>query len=459
MMKTNYLTSRMTKTSCRRVLAFGFGFGFSLLATLSGCQAEDGLQDGPQDAIPIGFSSDVSDTQTVSERQAAAGTQAAADTRAATEYATEADIKEMGVLAYFPDGNRHFNPSASVPNFMYNQKVVRQSSGIWTYSPVKYWPNNPTDEISFFAYAPYVDHTVSGGSNPTLSSIATKGFPTLTYTVPTPENSQVDLLAATPLLNRTYAMDSGKLKFAMKHALTKVGVFIKSNDDATGKKVTAFSITSAKSGTLTYHGSTGPSDIGFSWGAFSATQTYTPANASIAVPDTQAGSAVKLCTFFLLPQGTGSTFNITYTYSGTTSGSGAAPTHTVALTDLPLPSLDKWGPGASVSYTIGIEKTQITVTSATHPAWSDEGSGTVTGTFTIVYGKPGSGGDPSWGDGGSGTIDGQPVTTEVIKGTAPGWGSGDSGATDGKDEGTIEPGTDGYPDWGDGNSEHVEVSW
>lgn len=442
MMKTNYLT----------VLSFGFGFGLLVtLATLSGCQAEDVPQDGPQEAIPIGFSSDVSETQAVSERQAAA------DTRAATEYATEADIKEMGVLAYFPDGNRHFNPSASVPNFMYNQKVVRQSSGIWTYSPVKYWPNNPTDEISFFAYAPYVDHTVSGGSNPTLSSIATKGFPTLTYTVPTPENSQVDLLAATPLLNRTYAMDSGKLKFAMKHALTKVGVYIKSNDDATGKKVTAFSITSAKSGTLTYHGSTGPSDIGFSWGAFSATQTYTPANASINVPDTKAESAVKLCAFFLLPQGTGSTFNITYTYTGTAS-SGAAPTHTVALTNLPLPSLDKWGPGASVSYTIGIEKTQITVTSATHPAWSDEGSGTVTGTFTIVYGKPGSGGDPSWGDGGSGTIDGQPITVEVIKGTDPGWGDGNSGSADGKDEGTVEPDTGDYPGWGDGSSGSVEVS-
>jgi len=54
-------------------------------------------------------------------------------------------------------------------NFMWNQQVTWDGTSAWTYSPVKYWPNdnNPADDqgatgsqdhsyLSFFAYAPYV---------------------------------------------------------------------------------------------------------------------------------------------------------------------------------------------------------------------------------------------------------------------------------------------------------------
>jgi hypothetical protein len=76
--------------------------------------------------------------------------------------------KGFGVFAYHHD-NSTYAAGAIKPNFMYNEHV--SWSGGWTYSPLKYWPNetdvdsqdpaaaatsNRVDRLSFFAYAPYV---------------------------------------------------------------------------------------------------------------------------------------------------------------------------------------------------------------------------------------------------------------------------------------------------------------
>ena len=117
MMKTNYLTAVV----------------LGLLAALSGCQAEDDTPHTPQGNIPVGFSGDVPGT------------------RATKEYESAADLTDIGVFAYFTNGA--FSEGSSTPNFMYNQQVERQTGdGSWTYSPVKYWPGNTMDKISFFAY-------------------------------------------------------------------------------------------------------------------------------------------------------------------------------------------------------------------------------------------------------------------------------------------------------------------
>ena len=72
----------------------------------------------------------------------------------------------FGVFGYYTDMNEY--DQTSTPNFMYNQKV---SGAGWTYSPIKYWPNeygnkaqsDDVDKLSFFAYAPYVENTPSTG--------------------------------------------------------------------------------------------------------------------------------------------------------------------------------------------------------------------------------------------------------------------------------------------------------
>lgn len=390
MMKTNYLT----------VMAL------SLLASLSGCQAEGDEQDKPQGTIPVGFSGDVSQT------------------RAGTEYASAADLTAIGVFAYFTNGA--FSEGSATPNFMYNQKVERQSNGSWTYSPVKYWPNNAKDKLSFFAYAPYMDEKATGGTNPTISGNTATGFPKLTYTVPAAAANQTDLLASVPLMNRTYTND-GKVAFTMNHALTKAAVCIKSKDKESNKKLTAFTITSATSGTLTFRAPANDADKGFAWSGITGIRTYTPASQKVDIP-ANTTDEISLATFYLLPQGTGSKFDISYTYSATVSnGSVAAPTHTVTLTGQPLPSLDKWEAGAFVNYRFAIGKTEITVTATQYPTWTNAGSGTVTGSYTITYATSPT--NPGWSNGGTGTVNGQPVTTH----TASRWG-GNAEWEEGTDE-------------------------
>ena len=47
----------------------------------------------------------------------------------------------FGVFAYYTAGEKY--DANAKPNFMYNQKVYKESAtaDVWTYEPVKYWPN------------------------------------------------------------------------------------------------------------------------------------------------------------------------------------------------------------------------------------------------------------------------------------------------------------------------------
>jgi len=77
----------------------------------------------------------------------------------------------FGVLAYYT-GEDLYNDSCK-PDFMYNEKVTWDDrNGVWTYSPIKYWPNQhgstasseARDRLTFFAYAPYVAVQPSTGA-------------------------------------------------------------------------------------------------------------------------------------------------------------------------------------------------------------------------------------------------------------------------------------------------------
>ena len=328
MMKTNYLTA----------VALG------LLTALCGCQAEDDAPHTPQGTIPIGFSSDVPRT------------------RATKEYGSAADLTDIGVFAYFTNGT--FSEGSSTPNFMYNQKVERQADGSWIYSPVRFWPGNTTDKISFFAYAPYVDEAASGGSNPSFQGKTAAGYPQLTYTVPAAEADQTDLLAAVPLMNRT-APAGEQVKFKLKHALTKVNVGIKSE---VGITVTALSVNSIPAtATLTFN------ETDFSWGSYTGTQN---ANATLAAGGTavtaNAADAQSLATFFVLPQKASATLSITYTQNGT-------PSMQFTKTDIALPATPTaWEQGMSVGYTLHVKK-DGKVTATVGQEWTSESGGDMSG--------------------------------------------------------------------------------
>lgn len=117
----------------------------------------------------------------------------------------------FGVFAYYTDEERY--SAAATPNFMNNQQVTYNGSA-WTYAPVKYWPNEATDYVSFFAYAPYREGF----------SVPTSGDPIISFAVGTDVTNHIDLVAA-----ENSHIDCQKqavnevVKFTFKHALSRVG--------------------------------------------------------------------------------------------------------------------------------------------------------------------------------------------------------------------------------------------
>ncbi len=144
----------------------------------------------------------------------------------------------FGVFAYYT-GSANYNNSTT-PNFMYNTKVsVPTGSTAFTYSPVRYWPNNDGDKLSFFAYAPYIDVDPTNGTAKdqtttgitALSNNTYKSAPTVTYELAEDMTKSVDLLWGTKMgttngvntdLTRTTA-NVKSVGFTFKHALAKFG--------------------------------------------------------------------------------------------------------------------------------------------------------------------------------------------------------------------------------------------
>ncbi len=97
------------------------------------------------------------------------------------------------------------------PNFMDNQKVT-YSSTMWVYNPVKYWPNNSNDRVSFFAYGPY----------DAAQTIITDNCPKIKHSL-TSSEEMVDLIGAVPVYNAGgKSPDNNTVDFHFKHLLTRV---------------------------------------------------------------------------------------------------------------------------------------------------------------------------------------------------------------------------------------------
>ena len=176
----------------------------------------------------------------------------------------------FGVFAYYTDFNAY--DDQATPNFMYNQLV--EYSGGWTYSPVKYWPNeygsaaisDDVDKVSFFAYAPYVDVTPSTGKVEDatygitgMNRNSANGDPILKYIGSFDPNKSVDLcwgvvpadiatntwdivqtgaaqaglVAGKPWIDVQRPNDPAaqKLKFEFNHALAQLNVQIDADVD------------------------------------------------------------------------------------------------------------------------------------------------------------------------------------------------------------------------------------
>lgn len=255
----------------------------AVLALMASCSSSnDDLNGGttPKDSnVPLTFSSYLG--KTVTSRAGATGTITTDGAGNTTSLQTEG----FGLFATYTDNATY--TAATGPNFMYNTKV---SGADWTYSPLRYWPNETgtdgngatsegTDRLTFFAYAPYVEATASTGAVTdategitALTSNAATTDPKVTYVVAATPEKSVDLLwgvvptgttawsnvsgtdvaltEGLPYLNLIKPNTTQKVNFNFRHALAKLGLKVVGAFDAVtggtkdaGTKITVASVT------------------------------------------------------------------------------------------------------------------------------------------------------------------------------------------------------------------------
>ena len=157
--------------------------------------------------------------------------------------ATLPDNTTFGVFAFYQPGTLgtpgSWNPSTCTPNFMFNQSVLFRETDSYTYSPIRYWPSNDYNTLSFWAYCPYnpTDDNIAfiqSGSTYASYISTTTGFPDIEYTVDT---GKTDLLIATPVTNLAKPANDDPVSFSFHHTLSKINFKFK-KADGTGNEYT-----------------------------------------------------------------------------------------------------------------------------------------------------------------------------------------------------------------------------
>ena len=81
----------------------------------------------------------------------------------ATKTVSPLPAGSFGVFAFYQPGTPGVEAgtwgdgSGWTPNFMFNQKVDFDGTSAYNYAPLRYWPSNPENTITFWAYYPYED--------------------------------------------------------------------------------------------------------------------------------------------------------------------------------------------------------------------------------------------------------------------------------------------------------------
>ena len=179
-------------------------------------------------------------------------------TRSSAVYSAEQGIganQSIGVYAYYHDNTTWSD--AAVPNFMWNQQATcQEKGGNFTYSPLKYWPNESSDKLSFIAYYPYTEESPGNPESPAYPANATglqtllantgTGLPTFRFTVKEAEADQVDFLLSELLPNlpngtngvspsaaedRSGLTVTDRVRFLFKHMTSKVEFRIVAADE------------------------------------------------------------------------------------------------------------------------------------------------------------------------------------------------------------------------------------
>lgn len=141
--------------------------------------------------------------------------------------------KGFGILAYQTNGD--YNTNGAKGLFMDNVNAIWTAGmpqGSWGYDPVKFWPTNTTDKITFFGYAPFnagaTTGTPGGANGIKITNATATEDPLLELTLQDNQKDMVDLVVS-GVKNQQQSSDGGKVTFAFEHVLTRVAMSAKTS--------------------------------------------------------------------------------------------------------------------------------------------------------------------------------------------------------------------------------------
>ena len=239
---------------------FLFTIACLFLPLLMGCyQGDDGVRP-TENPDQIAFDCNIA--QSTTPKRAPAATRTTYPTSGNGSLTTETlKNKGFGVFSQHSGNTLWASSDKTLPfNFMWNQEVEWDNGGnVWTYEPVKYWPNDnqPADDegamgsqehsyLSFFGYAPYQEADPSSGWDRTgmvdddgivkmTTSNSNSGTSYLTYrtshTAPFDPVTSVDLLWASQqdlwkMKSTGEGYTTGRVHLLFKHALSKFSIAV-----------------------------------------------------------------------------------------------------------------------------------------------------------------------------------------------------------------------------------------
>ena len=305
------------------------------------------------------------------------------------------DGGSMGVYAYYHDGSLWATDAANnQPDFMWNQQCTFNADlNAFVYTPLKYWPNEESDKLSFIAYYPFTntesqegpESPASTGLTPLLTNNG-KGLPSFNFTVKDAAADQVDFLVSDLIVDlpESRAKDDApgmpfnnlsiydKVKFLFHHALAKVEFRIVA-DAEIRKDIVKFRLTNLgitnirKTGTLTtsYNAETGTTTLAWSDQSIEqdyAFKTYEP---QLLMPQTILKTAMLNLSYNITFKSDGTTYH--YPEVGTTPVADEEYTYnneaTLQLNEMKMTGLGtpltEWLPNHHYIYTIRLRANRI----------------------------------------------------------------------------------------------------
>lgn len=185
-----------------------------------------------------------------------------------TPLADPTKLTSMGVFGYHTGFSSWEEVgSNTAPNKMNHQKWTQDSPNVWSTNEPVSWGSGISiaEKFTFWAYAPYA--TASNGLT-VNGPVNGKGFPTLTYAVPTNLLEQPDLMVATA---KNIHPTKANVNLAYKHALTCIAFKAKGS----GQKITSVKVVGVSgagtlsvdpSGTINWSNLSVPSTINYTAG-------------------------------------------------------------------------------------------------------------------------------------------------------------------------------------------------